>query len=212
MSKNLKKYIVEVVKSTKQKESILSEGLKFHINENIPISTNIYRRGSIEYFNLFNEARALYENGDIELHHEIDKMHIQELEVGKWAMYEGQMVPLDYPFLLEDYEFEEDTIAEAEYQGKKVKLGKAGVKRAGNGKAVVFVNSGKKDKKGRIKVKKVTFGSSMPMAMGKSEAHRKRRKSFGDRHKCSEKKDKTKAGYWSCRATKLFGRNISGWW
>lgn len=209
MSKELKQYIKEVVKN---ESKLLSEGLKFHMQENIPISTNIYRRGSHKYFSLLNEARKLYNEGSIELHHEIDKMYIQELQVGEWAMYEGQMVPLDYPFLLEDYALENDTIAEAEYQGKKVKLGKAGVKRAGDGKAVVFVNSGKKNKDGTIKVKKVTFGSSMPMAMGKSEAHRKRRKSFGDRHKCSQKKDKTKAGYWSCRATKLFGRNISGWW
>ena len=209
MSINLKNYIIEVINIEK---SVLSEGLEFHIKENIPISTNIYRRGSKEYFNLFNEARSLYESGKIELHHEIDKMHIKELEIGQWAEFEGQSVPLDYPFLLEEYQLDNDTIAEAEYQGKKVKLGKAGVKRAGDGKAVVFVNSGKKNKDGTIKVKKVTFGSSMPMAMGKSEAHRKRRKSFGDRHKCSEKKDKTKAGYWSCRATKLFGRNISGWW
>lgn len=209
MTNDLKKYIIEVVKN---KKNLISEGLRFHIDENIPISTNIYRRGSSKYFELFNEARSLYSEGVIELIHEIDKMYIKELEVGKWAYYEGEMVPLDYPFLLEDYELEEDTIAEAEYQGKKVTLGKSGVKRAGNGKAVVFVNSGKKDKNGKIKVKKVTFGSSMAMAMGKSEAHKKRRKSFGDRHKCSEKKDKTKAGYWSCRATKLFGRNISGWW
>lgn len=209
MSEELKKYIKEVVKSEK---NLISEGLKFHMHENIPISTNIYRRGSHKYFSLLNEARKLYREGVIELHHEIDKMYIEELQVGEWAMYEGQMVPLDYPFLLEDYRLENDTIAEAEYQGKKVKLGKAGVRRAGNGKAVVFVNSGKKNKDGTIRVKKVTFGSSMPMAMGKSEKHRKRRKSFGDRHKCSQKKDKTKAGYWSCRATKLFGRNISGWW
>lgn len=209
MTNDLKKYIIEVVKN---KKNLISEGLRFHIDENIPISTNIYRRGSSKYFELFNEARSLYSEGVIELIHEIDKLYIKELEVGKWAYYEGEMVPLDYPFLLEDYELEEDTIAEAEYQGKKVTLGKSGVKRAGNGKAVVFVNSGKKDKNGKIKVKKVTFGSSMAMAMGKSEAHKKRRKSFGDRHKCSEKKDKTKAGYWSCRATKLFGRNIPGWW
>ena len=139
-------------------------------------------------------------------------MYIKELDIGKWAVYKEKIVPLDYPFLLEEYELENDTIAEAMYKGKKVKLGKAGVKRAGKGKAIVYVNSGKKNKDGTIIVKKVTFGSSMPTAMGNSEAHRKRRKSFGDRHKCSEKKDKTKAGYWSCRATKLFGRNISGWW
>lgn len=209
MSSSLKKYIVEVVKN---KKHLMSEGLQFHIDENIPISTNIYRKGSSKYFDLFNEARELHIAGIIELNHEIDKMHINELEVGKWAKYEGKMVPLDHPFLLEDYELENDTIAEANYQGKKVKLGKAGVKRAGDGKAVVYVNSGKKNKDGTIKVKKVTFGSSMAMAMGKSDAHKKRRKSFGERHKCSDKKDKTKAGYWSCRATKLFGRNIPGWW
>ena len=39
-----------------------------------------------------------------------------------------------------------------------------------------------------------------------------RRKSFGLRHNCADKKDKTKPGYWSCRLTKFFGRNISGWW
>lgn len=209
MSKSLKAYITEVISN---KENLMSEGLRFHIKENIPVSTSVYRRGSKKYFDLFNEARSLKQEGIIELHHEIDNMYINELEVGKWANYEGQMVPLDYPFLLEDYYLEEDIIAEAEYQGKKVKLGKAGVKRVGKGKAVVYVNSGKKDKKGRIKVKKVTFGSSMPTAMGDSDAHKKRRKSFGERHKCSQKKDKTKAGYWSCRATKLFGRNIPGWW
>ena len=52
----------------------------------------------------------------------------------------------------------------------------------------------------------------MPDAMGDSEAHRKRRKSFGDRHNCADKKDKTKPGYWSCRLTKFFGRDIAGWW
>lgn len=208
MNSDLKKYIVEILSN---KNNLLSEGLRFHIDENIPISTNIYRRGSDKYFDLFNEARQMYNDGIIDLNHEIDKMYISELDVGKWALYNGEMVPLDFPFLLEEHE-DNDTIAEAMYKGKKVKLGKAGVKRVGKGKAVVYVNSGKKNKDGTIKVKKVTFGSSMPMAMGKSEAHRKRRKSFGERHQCHKKKDKTKAGYWSCRATKLFGRNIPGWW
>ena len=209
MSNDLEKYILEVVKN---KKNLISEGLRFHINENIPLSINIYRKGSSKYFDLFNEARELHKNGIIELTHEIDKMYINELEIGQWAQYEGKLVPLDYPFLLEEYSLEDDIIAEATYKGKKVKLGKSGVKRIGGGKAVVYVNSGKKNKDGTIKVKKVTFGSSMSTAMGKSDAHKKRRKSFGERHRCSEKKDKTKAGYWSCRATKLFGRNIPGWW
>ena len=208
MSEILQEYIVAVIQEEKH---LMSEGLQFHIDENLPISLNIYRPGSKEYFNLFIEARNLYREGKIKLNHEIDSFYINELEIGEWGNFNGKKVPLDYPFLIE----EEESIYglnEAIYKGKKVKLGKAGIKRAGKGRSAVFVNTGKKNKDGSARIKKVTFGSSMPMAMGKSEAHRKRRKSFGNRHQCHLKKDKTKAGYWSCRATKLHGRNISGWW
>ena len=95
---------------------------------------------------------------------------------------------------------------EAEYKGRKVKLGKKGASRTKGGKARVYVRNDKG------KVVKVEFGSSMPDAMGDSDAHKKRRDSYGNRHNCSDKKDRTKPGYWSCRLTKLFGRNIPGWW
>lgn len=197
----IKEYVVEVLENNTN--NLLSEGLRFHINENIPISTNIYRPGSQKYFSLFNEARSLYNAGKIDLHHDIDKLYIKELDIGEWAEYNGQLVPLDYPMLIEE------SLYEAKYKGKEVKLGKAGARRVKGkkGRAEVFV----RDKKTK-KIKRVEFGSEMPMAMGSSKAHKDRRKSFGDRHQCSKKKDKTKAGYWSCRATKLFGRNIPGWW
>ena len=102
------------------------------------------------------------------------------------------------------FEHELEGIQEAEYQGKKVKLNDP--IRGGSKKFYVYV----KNDKGNVQ--KVEFGSSMPDAMGDSEAHRKRRKNYGIRHKCSEKDDKTAPGYWSCRATKHFGRSISGWW
>ena len=76
MTNDLKKYIIEVVRD---KKHLISEGLRFHIDENIPISTNIYRRGSSKYFELFNEARSLYNEGVIELIHEIDKMYTHGL-------------------------------------------------------------------------------------------------------------------------------------
>lgn len=205
MTKVLKQYIKEVI-TNKEKPNLISEGLSFHINENIPISTNIYRPGSTRYFDLFNEARKLHVEGKIILEHKIDKMYIVEMEIGEFGVYEGQIVPLDYPIM----EGNEEHLNEAIYKGKNVKLNKP--KRSGKGKAYVYVNSGKKTKDGQIKAKKVSFGSGMSKAMGDSEAHRKRRKSFGDRHNCSSKKDKTKAGWWSCRLTKLFGRNIPGWW
>jgi hypothetical protein len=43
----------------------------------------------------------------------------------------------------------------------------------------------------------------------------KARKSFAARHKCSMKKDKTKAGYWACRLPRyknLVTTSISGYW
>jgi hypothetical protein len=97
-------------------------------------------------------------------------------------------------------------LSEAKYKGRTVKLGKAGATRSG-GRAHVFVRD---PKTGNIK--KVSFGSSMPDAMGSGPKAKARRKSFGERHQCSQKHDKTKGGYWACRATKLFGRNVPGWW
>jgi hypothetical protein len=79
---------------------------------------------------------------------------------------------------------------ESEYQGKKVKLNKP-VRVSGENYAFyVYVKDGDK-------VKKVTFGDpSMKIKRSDDES----RKSFMSRHKCDTKKDKTKAGYWSCKA------------
>lgn len=98
------------------------------------------------------------------------------------------------------------TLGEAKYKGREVTLGAKGAKRSG-GRAHVYVRDPKSGK-----VKKVSFGSGAPDAMGDSDAHRKRRKSFGNRHGCSKNKNKMSASYWACRATKMFGRNIAGWW
>ena len=180
----------------------ISEGLAYHLENNIPVSKNIYRPGSVEFFNLFKEVRALHRAGKYKLSEEENFYINDTTDLGEWGIFEDSEVPLDYPFLYEDEE-----INEAKYKGKDVKLGAPGAKRSGDGRAYVYVRDPKSGK-----VRKVSFGSSMPDAMGKSDAHRKRRKNYGDRHNCAGKKDKTKPGYWSCRATKMFGRSIPGWW
>ena len=190
---------------TEEIEETLSESLIYHINHRVGIDRNIHRPGSTEFFNLFREARRLYYSGYYSPC-SLNELELLESDLGEFAMYEGRMVPLDYPV---EYGNEEHLL-EAEYKGKKVDLNEP--KRGDGGRAYVYVNSGKKTKDGKIRVKKVSFGSSMPDAMGDSKAARKRRKNFGDRHNCAEKDDKTKAGYWACRATKFFGRDISGWW
>ena len=64
------------------------------------------------------------------------------------------------------------------------------------------------------KIKTVRFGSGgLRAKINDKEA----RNAFAARHKCSTKKDKTKAGYWSCRLpryAKLLGlkSNFGGFW
>lgn len=195
-----KRQLRKIIRESLAKQ-IMSEGLCYHVHHRVGVDRNIYRPGSTAFFKLFTEARSLYKSGNYSPCNS-DEKNLLESDIGLFGFYNGIPVPLDYPMKYEN-------LNEAEYKGRKVKLNKP-VK--GSPKAYVYVNSGKKNKDGTIKVKKVEFGSSMPDAMGDSEEHKKRRKNYGIRHKCSEKDDKTAPGYWSCRATKHFGRSISGWW
>jgi len=180
------------------KDMLISESLQWHIENDVPIDENIFRPGSREFFRVIREARSLYNQGIYVPIDEVEREWLHESDVGEWALYEGVKVPLDFPMLYEP-------LSEAKYKGKNVELNKP--KRGSGGRAYVYVRDPQSGN-----VRKVSFGSSMPDAMGDSPAARKRRKSFGDRHNCADKKDKTQAGYWSCRATKFFGRSIPGWW
>ena len=84
-----------------------------------------------------------------------------------------------------------DYLGEAKYQGRTVKLGKPFLTPDGPKKRAVYV---KNPKTGNIK--KVNFGDKK-LRIKKSNP--KRRKSFRARHKCSQKKDRTTSGYWSCK-------------
>jgi len=173
----------------------LSEGLRWHLEEGVSFETPVYRAGTDKYFSLIKEAKWLYHEKLYQPQSQFE-VELLESDLGEWVEFDGKKVPLDFP--LQD-------LNEMEYKGREVELGKP--KKGSGGKAYVYVRNPKTGK-----VKKVSFGSSMPDAMGDSEAARKRRKSFGDRHNCAEKDDRTKPGYWACRATKFFGRDIPGWW
>lgn len=110
----------------------------------------------------------------------------------------GKVVPNCIPENVEEFTLEEvseifgpyfsESLHEAEYQGKNVTLNKP--MRGDVKKFKVYV----KNKKGNVV--KVNFGDP-DMRIRKSNP--KARKSFRARHKCDQKKDKTTAGYWSCR-------------
>jgi hypothetical protein len=82
-------------------------------------------------------------------------------------------------------------IQESEYKGRKVTLNKPFYTPDGPKKRSVYV----KNSKGNVV--KVNFGDPNMEIKRDIPSHRK---SFRARHKCSEKKDKTTPGYWSCKA------------
>jgi hypothetical protein len=175
----------------------ISEGLTYHKNNKIPLDENIYRFGSVEYFKLYNEARKLYESGNLKPANESEEFFLKS-DIGKIGIYEGKKVMLDFPM----------PVNEAEYQGKDVELNKP--KRGGSKKFYVYVKDGDK-------VKKVSFGAksgggSLAVKLKDPEAKR----AFKERHNCEQKNDKTKPGYWACRLprySKQLGLSGGGqWW
>jgi len=84
-----------------------------------------------------------------------------------------------------------DLLTEAEYQGRKVQLGKPFLTPKGPKKRSVYV----KNEKGNVV--KVNFGDPNMRIKAYSPKHRK---SFRARHNCDNPGPKYKSRYWSCRA------------
>ena len=178
-------------------KSLLSEGLQYHIDKQIPLFETIYRIGSEAHLSLIKEARKMYSRNVIDLCEEDIKLI--KTHLGEFGLYEGVKVPLDLPML------------EAEYQGRDVDLNKP--KRGGSKKFYVYVRDPKTKK-----VKKVSFGAagggqSLKVKIKDKEA----RNAFSKRHNCPEKKDRTKPGYWSCNLPRYaqslgLGANMNTFW
>ena len=97
---------------------------------------------------------------------------------------------------------------EAEYQGKKVQVGKPKRGGASGKKFYVYVMD-------KGKVKKVSFGDSGGLSTKVNDP--KARQAFAKRHNCAQKTDRTTAGYWSCRIGRYWkslggSKNFSGYW
>ena len=100
-----------------------------------------------------------------------------------------------------DMDVIDENITEAKYKGKTVTLNKP--MRGDSKKFKVYVNTGKKNADGSIKVKKVNFGhggtSAKRPTMRIRKSNPKRRKAFRARHRCNNPGPKTMARYWSCK-------------
>ena len=255
---------------SKQYEMPISENMRYHLDNKIQIHDNMFRPGSKSHIELIHEARLLWKKGIIELK-ETDKHLFENTDLGRFGIYEGEVVPLDLPLMeienipgglaknksLEDiakhHNIDVNTVkkqlekgiktelehtsnkniakeiamdhiyedpkyydklkkieeVELEEEKKQPALGKP--KRGGSKKFYVYV----KDPKTK-RIKKVSFG----MAGGGLRAklnNPKARQAFSKRHDCPNKKDRTKASYWSCRVprySKLLGfkTTFTGYW
>ena len=268
-----------MLNESKAPRTILSEGLKHHIDNNKPLTDNFYTAGSRDYFDLIAEARSLYSRGILEFTNKRDIELLTETDQGHFGIYEGKKVPLDFPIQLNENELDrnkidilnkilstlknsekdgedreddienldvsidqltgaltgknpvavqfdqskfgrfaslpdseknkvkeavESLLDEAKFKGKTVQLNKP--TRGDSKKFKVYVNSGKKNADGSIKVKKVNFGHGGTSAKKAGQKTMKIRKSnpkarsaFRARHNCSNPGPKTMARYWSCK-------------
>lgn len=175
-----------------------SESLKYHVDTHASIAESVFRPGSPAHVDLLIEARSLFESGRLLLE-DLDAELFRDTDLGKVGLYEGQLVPLDLVL-------ETEPVNEAEYKGKNVQLGKP--MRGGSKKYYVYVmNPSTK------RVMKIQFGDP---GLSAKVSNPKARKSFAARHRCHEKTDRTKAGYWACRINRYAhlwgGKTYPGFW
>ena len=193
----------KLVMNESKEPVFISEGMFYHIENNLPLNESIYRPQSMMFLKLFIEARNLYESKRLVLC-ESDKYYFDNTDIGTFGEYNGIKVPLDLPLT---EEFLTEVLNEADK--KQPALGKP--KRGGSKKFYVYVKNPKTKK-----IKKVSFGMAgggLRAKLNNPEA----RRAFSKRHDCPNKKDRTKASYWSCRLpryAKLLGfkTTFSGYW
>jgi len=179
----------------------ISEGLRYHIENGISLQENVFRIGSKKFLQLFAEARILNEWGTIQLD-ENSRHLIENTDIGKFGIFEGERVPLDLPAI------NEEELDETKKKKKKdPPIGKP--KRGGSKAYYVYVRDPKTKN-----VKKVSFGSGGLRAKIRNP---KARAAFAARHKCSQKKDRTKASYWSCNLPRYapalgLGNKMNTYW
>jgi len=193
----------KLVMNESKEPVFISEGMFYHIENNLPLNESIYRPQSAMFLKLFVEARNLYEAKRLVLC-KSDKYYFDNTDVGTFGEYNGIKVPLDLPLT---EEFLTEALEEADKKKKTPPIGKP--KRGGSKKFYVYVRD-------KGKVKKVSFGMAgggLRAKLNNPEA----RRAFSKRHDCPNKKDRTKASYWSCRLpryAKLLGfkTTFSGYW
>ena len=146
-------------------EIVLDEAVKYHVDNEIPLTQSVFRMYSENFFNLFKKVRELYEEG--KYMPQAEEVMFLNTDIGEFGIYEGEEVPLDLPLLEE----------------RDVELNKP--KRGGPKKYYVYVRDPKTKN-----IKKVTWGDTTGLKVKINDPDARR--SFAARHKCDTRNDKTK--------------------
>lgn len=159
----------------------VSEGLKYHIENGLDLTTSVYRLGSDAYTKLFEEVKQYWDKDNIILKGPSGWM-AKNLEVGKDAVYK-----------------------ERGGRAKNVKLDSP--ERGGNKKFIVYRNTGRTDEDGNIVAKKIEWGD--PKLTVKNDDPGAAA-SFWARHQCDLKKkmDPNKASFWACYSSVMFSKQL----
>jgi len=175
-------------------ESIFSEQEMYETDQGgtvyqIPLARNLSEQEADEYANRL--ANYMFEQGYEDFDIDISADGLEETDEITYDDDDDFFEDFGVMWFNED----DDPIDEAEYQGRKVKLGKP---MAGDVKKFkVYV----KNPKGNVV--KVNFGHGGSSVKGKSMRIRKNnpaaRRSFRARHNCDNPGPRHKARYWSCR-------------
>lgn len=162
--------------------SKVSEGLRYHIDNNLDLTDSVYRIGSEAYKNLFEEVKQYWDEGNIILKDKAAWMS-KNLEVGKKAIYH-------------DRDSDRDMTVELDTP-----------KRGGDKKFYVYHNSGKM-KDGEIIAIRIEWGDTSGLSIKNDDPEASA--SFWARQQCDStgRKDPKTAGFWACYAPSLFGKQL----
>lgn len=184
----------------------LREHIEVVVEHDTGVFNNHFRLLSEQFFEFIKQSRQLRDAGVVQFSEHDNQ--VLDSDLGEWAEFEGEQVPLDCP-LTQDFVLNEK---KAEYDGRKVKL-RSPMRSKGPKKFKVYVRN-----KETGEVNKVNFGAEdgggdLAVKLDDPEA----RKNFAARHKCDKRDDPLTASYWSCRLpryAKQLGLSGGGshWW
>lgn len=217
-------------------EQTVEDAIQEHIKQGVPFTECMFRPGSEAFSLFYQKVREQRDRLTLDWQDE----ELLDTDIGSCIVVEGERVPLDVPIeedapspenpsgsplgkysvlnkvikgidkitghkRFPDKKDKDKKVKEAEYQGRKVKLNSP--KRGGSKKYYVYVRDPKTKN-----IKKVSWGDTTGLSTKANNPAAVR--SFVARHKCKQKNDKTKAGYWACRTPRYKALGVKGgqWW